>query len=158
MRSSAVVLLAVASAAAAQTGTSVTSASAIAVIPGTCPISIDARQQPRKPYLLTDSSHTTRPSYHVTIQPRNGRAIVQVVLALSGPSGLHLGNAFTPELADATETVVLNSIGDTTITPTRLTAVASFGLVSVTYTDGSRWQSSATNTCSIAPNGFVLVK
>lgn len=157
MRSSAVVLLlAVASASAAQTGTPLTTASATAVIPGNCPISIVARQQQRNAYMLTDSSRPAHPTYQVSIRPRTGHAIAQVVLALSGPSGPHLSNASTTELADTTETITLNGMGKKTITPTRLTAVANFSLVSVTYTDGSRWHRNATDMCNVAPNGFVL--
>ncbi|MEK6397521.1 MAG: hypothetical protein V4734_05495, partial [Terriglobus sp.] len=101
------------------------------------------------------------PSYQVTFHPSTGHAIQQVVLALSGPTGLHLRNATSTATktnkTDATETVTLGGSGDATITPTKLTALASISLVSVTYTDGSRWHRSATNSCTIAPSGFVLL-
>jgi hypothetical protein len=163
MRTSAVaLLLAFASACAAQVGNgSATPALTAVLTSSNCPISIEARQQPRNAYLLADNAHTIHPSYQVTLHPRTGRSIQQAVLTLSGPSGLHLRNATAmsgkTDKADSTETFTLNGIGDSTITPTKLTAVASFSLVSVTYTDGSRWHSSATNSCTIAPSGFVLV-
>ncbi|HEY9138829.1 MAG TPA: hypothetical protein VIM67_11195 [Terriglobus sp.] len=163
MRGSAVVLLlAFASACAAQVGNGSSTAALTAVQTfGHCPIGIEARQQPRNAYLLADNAHTAHPSYQVTFHPRTGQAIQQVVLALSGPTGLHLRNATTmsnrTDKADATETVTLDGIADSTVTPTKLTALASISLVSVTYTDGSRWHNSATNSCTIAPSGFVLV-
>lgn len=162
MRSSTVaLLLAFASTCAAQVGKGpATSALTAVMTSGNCPISFEARQQPRNAYLLADNAHVVHPSYQVTFHPRVGRAIQQIVLALSGPSGLHLRNATTSnakDASDAMETVTLSGFGDATITSTKLTAVASFSLVSVTYVDGSRWQSSATNSCVFAPNGFVLV-
>jgi len=163
MRGSAVVLilLAFASTCAAQVGNGSSTAALTAVqTSGNCPIGIEARQQPRNAYLLADNAHTAHPSYQVTFHPRTGQAIQQVVLALSGPTGLHLRNATTSNRtneADATETITLDGINDSTITPTKLTALVSISLISVTYTDGSRWHNSATNSCTIAPSGFVLV-
>lgn len=163
MRTSAVVLLlASASACTAQVGNGSSTPALTAVIAsGNCPIGIEARQQPRNAYLLADNAHSIHPSYQVTFHPRTGRAIQQVELALSGPTGLHLRNATTTATnkndTDATETITLDGIGNSTITPTKLTALASIRLISVTYTDGSRWHSSATHSCTIAPSGFVLV-
>lgn len=163
MRGSAVVLfLAFASTCTAQVGNGSTTPALTAVLTsGNCPIGIEARQQPRNAYLLADNTHDIHPSYQVTFHQHSGHAIQQVVLALSGPTGLRVLNATTTlNKTDAysTETLTLSGIGDSTITPTKLTAVASFSLVSVTYTDGSRWHHSATNYCTIAPSGFVLVK
>lgn len=150
-------LLAFASICAAQTGNApVTPATALATTTGSCPIRIEARQQPRAPYLLADTTRVVHPSYQITFRPLGSRPIQQVVLALSGPSGLHVRNAATSSEGNQVETFTLT--GDATIATKKLTALEWLSLVSVTYTDGSRWQRSDTNVCRVAPVGFVLIQ
>jgi|GEM_PF-6638504 len=160
MRGSGIALLLVfASVCSAQTGNApVAPATALAMSTGSCPIRIEARQQPREPYLLADTTRVVHPSYQVTFRPLGPRAIQQVVLALSGPSGLHLRNAATSSEANQTETFTLTGSRHITVATKKLTAVEWFSLVSVTYTDGSQWQRSETNVCRVAPVGFVLIQ
>lgn len=152
-------LLACASICEAQTGNSpVAPAAALAMSTGSCPIRIEARQQPGDPYLIADTTRVVHPSYQITFRPLGPRAIQQVVLALSGPSGLHLRNAATSSEENQVETFTFAGSGDATIATKKLTAVEWLSLVSVTYIDGSQWQRSDTNVCCVAPVGFVLVQ
>jgi hypothetical protein len=160
MRGSGIALcLTFASICAAQSGSApVTPATALAMTTGSCPIRIEARQQPRDPYLLADTTRVVHPSYQITFRPLGPHAIQEVVLALSGPSGLHLRNAATSGKGNEIEKFTLTGSGDAMIATKKLTAVEWLSLVSVTYVDGSQWQRSDTNVCRVAPVGFVLVQ
>jgi hypothetical protein len=165
MRSSGIaLLLASASICAAQTGNvSATPATVMALPRGSCPIGIDVRQQPHGAYLLADTGRSFHPSFVISFHPRGDRAIQQVVLDVSGPSGLHFRDAAalssaTSSAADVVETFTLTGSGDATIVTKKLTAVEWFSLVSVTYADGNRWHRNGTDVCFVPPNGFVPIQ
>lgn len=165
MRGSGVsLLLAFASVCSAQTGNmSATPATAMALPQGSCPIRIDVRQQSHGAYLLANTAPSFHPSFVISFHPRGDRAIQQVVLDVSGPSGPRFRDAAalsaaTSSGADVVETFTVAGSGEATIVTKKLTAVEWFSLVSVTYADGNRWHRSGTDVCFIPPNGFVPAK
>ena len=161
MRSSTVVLLAVVTIAAAQSGSSQAMPVVATALPrSSCPIDIEVLQQPHGAYLLAASDRTVHPTYQVTFHPREDRAIQQVVLDVSGPSGLRLRNAAISSTAGSTDTVQTFTLAGShaTIATKKLTAVEWFSLVSVTYAAGSRWHRTGTDVCYVPPNGFARVQ
>ena len=147
----------------------VASSNAVVVLQQTanqsCPVDLTA-QHAAAGGLVATNRNARRPgqSYRLTFSPGDARGISQAKVTLHGLSGAQvLPAAAEKPRRDATESFNLSPSSDrrhlfhSMIYTDKLTGVLWVELNELTYADGTQWHESATATCRVAPNGFMLV-
>ena len=100
---------------------------------------------------------------HVAFRPNEAQGIAEVDLVLHGASGNRLRPAGSASSATETETFLVSPRPardgrfETVVYVRELTAVDYLELQSIRFADGTTWQASATSSCRVAPDGFMLV-
>ena len=134
------------------------------VASGACPVGFSARHANGGSLLAV--SPATKPHgqpYEVAFAPGKSRAVVQARVTLHGMSGSHVIPAGTDVIENTTETFSIAPAGGvdhlftSVVYARKLTAIRYIELRELTFADGTEWHASATSTCRVAPNGFLLV-
>ncbi len=129
-----------------------------------CPVGLEARHA--QDGGLVSVSPTTRhseQSYRILFSPSDEKAISQAKITLHGLAGGQVVPAAAAPKGDATESFTLSPamgakhLFRSTVSTGKLTGVQWVELDELTYSDGTQWHASATATCRVAPNGFMLV-
>lgn len=135
-------------------------ASADVIASDSCPISLEAKQRQRAPYLLTSGNGpATHPVYSIGVESLNASALREVTVELVGPTGLHYERTVGGFVGTGTavERFRLTGSSNPHVAATKVTAVRWINLVQVIYADGTTWHRGPEKVCRIAPSGFVPV-
>lgn len=139
-----------------------------------CPVNLSARHaDDGATVMVSPQSARHGQGYHLAFQPNRSRGIVQVKLTLHGMAGYSIvpascGGPNKPEDRtgtgqDATDTFTVAPSADakhffhSTVFTEKLTGVQWVELNEIVFTDGTTWHESASASCRVAPNGFMLV-
>ena len=129
-----------------------------------CPVSLSARHAEDGGLVdVKRSPASPKPSYALTFSPDPDHRIRKLTATFPGISGLQFQPADQGKAADVTETLTLSPwVGQdhnfhSVVYTDNLTGVQWIERDQITYADGTTWHSSATATCRVAPNGFLLV-
>ena len=136
--------------------------------PQNCPVDLAARHTPDGGMVtVTPANRPRGQGYQLTLRPGNHAGIARATVTLHGMSGAHAVPATTESAEDpaasATDTFHIapvttnNTLYHAVIYTEKLTGVQWLELNDVTFADGAHWRASATATCRVAPNGFLLV-
>ena len=129
-----------------------------------CPVALRADRLPGG--FLSRAAEAKRPDgtpLHISFKPEEPHAVIRAELVLHGiagthvvPAGDHPGSAAT-EVFSVTPAQASHHLFDTVVYLRKLTAVEYLEVKSISFADGTVWHPSASSTCRVAPDGFMLV-
>ena len=129
-----------------------------------CPVSLRADRVPGGVLArAADAKHSDGKPLHISFKPIDDHGVTQADLVLHGTSGTHIAPAGSHADSTSTEAFSVSPsranyhLFDSVIYFRKLTAVSYLELKSITFADGTVWHASATSTCRVAPDGYMLV-
>ena len=128
-----------------------------------CPVTLHADRVPGS--VLSRAEKGEQPDgkpLHIAFKPNEAHGITDAELILHGTSGNRLrptgsGRPASEEAFSVSLRPASDGRFDTVVYVRELTAVDYLELKSIHFANGTTWHASATSSCRIAPDGFMLV-